>query len=191
MVKTLTKYSVQIPNNTSVLYCSKKKILTLIGPLAIKSLKINLELKLLNDNKLIYVTSNCFLNLSNINKKKVKSLRGTTVSLIKQLVLETSTIIYTKLKFIGVGYKIFYTEDLENKLLLFRLGFSHPIYFKIPETLKIFCLKHTKLFIYGTSYQNVFQTASIIQACKHPEPYKGKGILYENEKIQLKEGKKT
>ena len=49
----------------------------------------------------------------------------------------------------------------------------------------------TKLFIYGNSYRNVTQTAALIRSYKKPEPYKGKGILYETEKIVLKEGKKV
>jgi large subunit ribosomal protein L6 len=191
MNKYLTKYSIIVPSNVSILYYPKKQLLTLIGPLNKKSLKLGLKLEILKEKKIIYVTSNTFLNFSKIMKKNIKSLRGTTVSHIKQLILETSTILYTKLKLVGVGYKIFNTEKLQNKLLLFKLGFSHPIYFKIPDKLNIFCLKQTKLFIYGTSYQNVSQTASIIQSSKYPEPYKGKGILYENEKIKLKEGKKT
>jgi large subunit ribosomal protein L6 len=191
MNQLFKKNSIQIPKNTSVLYCSKKKILTIIGPLKIKSTKINLELQLLNSSKVIYVTLNPLFKVSNTKKKKIAALRGTTIALIKQIILETSNIIYKKLKFVGVGYKVFYTENLDNKLLLFKLGFSHSIYYKIPETLNIFCLKNTKLFIYGASCQSVTQAAATIQSYKYPEPYKGKGILYENEKIKLKEGKKT
>ena len=61
---------------------------------------------------------------------------------------------------------------------------------KTSKKIKIFCLKTTELFIYGNSYQNVTQTASLIRSYKKPEPYKGKGILYDTEKITLKEGKK-
>lgn len=54
----------------------------------------------------------------------------------------------------------------------------------------MFCLKLTKLFVYGDSYQKITKTTALIQSYKQPDPYKGKGILYENEKIILKEGKK-
>lgn len=191
MNQLLKKNSIQIPKNTSVLYCSKKKILTIIGPLKTKSTKINLELQLLENNKSIYVTLNPLFQISNTKKKKITALRGTTIASIKQTILEVSNIIYKKLKFIGVGYKVFYTENLDNKLLLLKLGFSHPIYFKLPENVNVFCLKNTKLFIYGASCQSVTQAAAAIQSCKYPEPYKGKGILYENEKVTLKKRKKT
>ena len=74
--------------------------------------------------------------------------------------------------------------------MLLKLGYSHDIYLKIPRNLEISSLKFTKLFISGFSYGKITQTAALIQSYKYPEPYKGKGILYENQKIQLKEGKK-
>jgi large subunit ribosomal protein L6 len=126
-----------------------------------------------------------------MNKKKIKALQGTTVALIKQLIVETSAVLYQKLKLVGVGYRAFDVDTLKNKLLLFKLGYSHFLYFKISNEIEIFCLKMTKLFIYGNSYRNVTQTAALIRSYKKPEPYKGKGILYETEKIVLKEGKKV
>jgi large subunit ribosomal protein L6 len=89
-----------------------------------------------------------------------------------------------------VGYRAFPVENFENHLLILRLGYSHPIYFKIPPKIKIFSLKLTKLFLYSYSYQQLILTASKIRLNKIPEPYKGKGILYENETTTLKEGKK-
>jgi len=139
---------------------------------------------------MIKVSPTAFTKISNNQKKKIKTLQGTTVALIKQLIVETSSVLYQRIKFVGVGYRAFDVDNYKNKLLLFKLGFSHPIYFKIPDKLKIFCLKFTKLFIYGSSYQNITQTTALIRSNKFPEPYKEKGILYENEKIILKEGKK-
>lgn len=187
---TLKKYKIKIPNNINILYSQKKKLITVIGPLNIKSLKLELKIKILKTEKTILVTRIPFSKLSNNKKKKLKTLQGTTVALIKQLLIETSSILNQKLKMIGVGYRTVNVENFNDKILMFKLGFSHPIYFKIPENTNIFCLKLTKLFIFGNSYQNVTKTASLIRSYKLPEPYKGKGILYENEKINLKEGKK-
>jgi len=163
----------------------------MIGPSETKSKKIKLKVKLLKNKKIIYVTSKTFKELPNYKKKTIKALKGTTVSLIKQLILETSATIYKKLKFVGVGYRVTQDNNIGDKLLLLKLGFSHSIYFKVPTELKVFCLKNTKVFLYGNSCQAVTQIASKLQACKAPEPYKGKGILYHNETIKLKEGKKT
>lgn len=191
MTHTPGKYLIKIPNKTEVLYSHKKKIITIIGSLSKKSLKLKIKLIIDKQNKFIEVTQVPFNNFSNSEKKTIKSLQGTTVALIKQAMIETSATIYQKLKFVGVGYRVFDVDNFKNQILLFKLGYSHPIYFKIPEKLNIFCLKMTKLFIYGSSYQKVTQTSALIQSYKFPEPYKGKGILYENQKIKLKEGKKV
>jgi len=98
---------------------------------------------------------------------------------------------YKKLNFVGVGYRPSFVESFENKLILLKLGFSHLVYFKIPSNLKVFHQKRTQLFVCGNSYHSVTQFVSSIRLLKKPEPYKGKGILYENEKVILKEGKKV
>jgi len=185
------KYRIKIPNKTTVLYSNQKNILTIIGPLTKKSLKLKLKINILKKTQQIEVSSIPFSKISNNQKKKILSMQGTTTALIKQLILETSYIYYQKLKLVGIGYRIFDVENYPNKLLLIKLGYSHPIFFKIPSKLKFFCLKRTKLFIFGNGYQSITNTAAILRSYKKPEPYKGKGILYESEKIILKEGKKV
>lgn len=184
------KYTIKIPNNITVLYCSFKQILTIIGPLTKKSLKLKVKILLLKNKNLIIVSSEAFSPISNNKKQTYFSIQGTTTALIKQLILETSYTLYKKLKLIGVGYRAFDVENFETKLLSIKLGYSHPIFFKISKKSKIFCLKKTKLFVFGNFYENITQESAFIRAYKAPEPYKGKGILYENEKINLKEGKK-
>jgi len=186
----LNKYLIKTPKETTIIYCHKKKIITVIGSLKRKSLKLQVKLQLNNKFNVIEVTSTPFTELSNNNKKNIKAIQGTTTALIKQLLVETSSIYYQKLKFIGVGYRAFEIEQFNKKVFLLKLGYSHPVYFKVPDALEISSLKFIKLFISGFSYKKVTQTAALIQSYKSPEPYKGKGILYENQKIQLKEGKK-
>ena len=184
------KNKIKIPKDISVFYCNKKQIITFIGPVTKKSLKIKVRIFVKELDKIILVSKLPFTNSSNNEKKKFKMLQGTTVALIKHVLIETSTVLYQKLKFIGVGYRTFPVEHLKSELLNFKLGYSHQIYFKIPSNLKVVCHKLTKLFIYGSSYTQITQTAALIRSYKCPEPYKGKGILFENEKIKLKEGKK-
>lgn len=190
MLVKKTKFSLIIPKNITLLYSYKKNIITIIGPLSKKSLKLKLKLSVIKNKKIIIITKTPVIKISNYQNKNIKAYQGTTLSLIKHLLIETSTILYKKLKLIGVGYRAFDVENYDKQILLFKLGYSHSIYFKIPKNLKIFSLKLTKLFIFGNSYQEITQTSSIIQYYKFPEPYKGKGILYENQKIKLKEGKK-
>ena len=185
------KYNIKIPSNNTILYCIKKNIITVIGPLARKSIKLKLNINISKNLKIIQVSSIPLRHLSNNEKKNINALRGTTTAIIKQLILETSSILYQKLKLVGVGYKVFERETLKRKILMFKLGYSHPIYFKTTENLKFYCLKFTRLFIYGSSYQDITQTSSLIRSYKMPEPYKGKGILYNNEIVKLKKGKKN
>ncbi len=185
------KYSIKIPNNNIIIYNKKKNLLTIMGPLSKKSFNVKLKINILKHEQIIQVLPIPLIKLSNNEKKSINSIRGTTVALIKQLILETSSVLYQKLKFIGVGYRVFEIKDFKNKLLMLKLGYSHLIYIKPSKNLNFFCLKSTKLFIYGTSYCAITQTASFIRSYKIPEPYKGKGILYENELITLKKGKKV
>jgi large subunit ribosomal protein L6 len=187
----IKKSLIKIPKNTIVVYSSKKKLLTLIGPLQTRSMFLKIKLNIDYNLKSIEVTYTPFTHNSKINKIQMLSIKNTTIALIKQLLLETSTVIYNKLKFVGVGYRTFEVDEFKNKLLMFKLGYSHPVFFKIPYNLNIVCFKFIKLFLYGNSYQNVTQTSALIRSYKKPEPYKGKGILYESEKIVLKEGKKV
>ena len=96
-----------------------------------------------------------------------------------------------KLQIIGVGYKVFPVNLNNSDYLQFKLGFSHSIFYKIPKSVQIKPVKSIYLYIFGDSYTTVTQTAANIRSYKLPEPYKGKGILYEDEKIVLKEGKKV
>lgn len=187
----IKKQIIKVPSTIEVFYSKKRKIIIFKGPAMQKSLKIHelltvcytkLQIKIVNDQK---------KNLSNSHKKKIQLLKSTTVSILKQLVIEVTALMYVKLKLVGVGYRAFPVESFEDNLLLLRLGYSHPIYFKIPPKTKIFNLKLTKLFLYSYSYQQLTSAASKLRLNKTPEPYKGKGILYENETIILKEGKKV
>ena len=185
------KHIVKIPKNISLFYSEKKKIITLLGPLKKKSLKLKTKIIISNKTKLIKITSKPFQNISGNEKKKLKVFQGTTAALLKQAILGVSVLFCKKLQFIGVGYRVFLLEIFSHKLLQFKLGYSHNIYFKVPENLTVFCLKSDKICISGNFYEYVSQVASLIRSYKTPEPYKGKGILYENEKIILKEGKKV
>jgi large subunit ribosomal protein L6 len=185
------KFDIKIPNHISVIYSREKKIITFLGPLNRKSLKLNIQLFIIKAKNIIRISTFSFFKISNNQKKKLKLAQGTTNALLQQLIVETSVSLHQKLKLVGIGYKAFIENNFEKKILLFKLGYSHYIYFKIPSKIKVFCLKTTNLFIYGDSYTNITQIASFIRAYKKPDPYKGKGILYFNEKIKLKEGKKV
>ena len=185
------RYIIKIPKDICVLYCNKKKLLTLKGPLGKKAMQVKLKILILKPENVLVITQIPFNQMSSNEKKKLKSVQGTTIALIKQIILEISFSFSKKLVFVGVGYKAFPIELFNTQILQFKLGYSHQIYFKISHDLHVYCRKATTIFISGNSNQNVSQIAALIRSYKYPEPYKGKGILYDNEKIILKEGKKV
>lgn len=189
-IKISKKYTIKIPKDISLIYCEKKKIITFFGLKSYKSIKLKVNIFINDIEKIIKVSSIPLFEVSNNEKKKIKSIQGTTVSLLKQILIEISTVIYKKLQIVGVSYRALIEDSFDNRLLLLKLGFSHSIYFRISQKLSLFCKKRTQLFVSSNSYQNVTHVASLIRNLKAPEPYKGKGILYENEKIILKTGKK-
>lgn len=189
--RTEKKQIIKIPNEIEVFYSKKRKIIIIKGSAGQKSLKINDLLTICCTKLQIEIINDPTKKLSNSDKRKIRLIKNTTASLLKQLLIEATALMYKKLKLVGVGYRAFPVENFENHLLLLRLGYSHPIYFRIPSKTKIFSLKLTKLFLYNYSYQQLTSTASKLRLNKIPEPYKGKGILYENENIILKEGKKV
>ena len=91
-----------------------------------------------------------------------------------------------KLELVGVGYR----AAVQGKTLNLTLGFSHPVNYPIPEGITIEAPSVTEVIIKGIDRQKVGQVAAEIREIRPPEPYKGKGVKYAGEKIELKEGKK-
>lgn len=111
---------------------------------------------------------------------------ATARAVINNSVVGVSEGFVRKLNLIGVGYR----AQVQGKVLNLTLGFSHPIVFKIPEGITIETPTQTEVVIKGCDRQLVGQVAANIRSYRPPEPYKGKGVRYENEKVVLKETKK-
>jgi large subunit ribosomal protein L6 len=91
-----------------------------------------------------------------------------------------------KLELVGVGYR----AQAQGKNLNLTLGFSHPVVFEAPEGITIETPSQTEILVKGSDKQRVGQVAAEIRAFRAPEPYKGKGVRYSGERIELKETKK-
>lgn len=185
------RYSIKIPENVTLIYSENKKLITLIGPIGLKSFKIRTKVFINSSNREVRVSRIPLTSVSNKDKKLLKATQGTTIALFKQFVVQVSRLFYLRMKFVGVGYRAFYVEKFENSVLLLKLGYSHLIYFRVPFRLKTFCWKFTRLVIFGSSYQDVCRVGYLMRSCRRPEPYKGKGIRYEDEKIELRQGKRV
>ena len=114
-----------------------------------------------------------------------KATHGLYRSLIKNQIIGVTEGFEKKLILIGVGYK----ANIVGSKLDLQLGFSHPTQVEIPKTLQILVDKGTSVLIKGMDKHEVGQFAAAVRAMKPPEPYKGKGIRYENEFVRKKEGK--
>ncbi|MBF0279603.1 MAG: 50S ribosomal protein L6 [SAR324 cluster bacterium] len=119
------------------------------------------------------------------NDKKAKALMGTTQALISNMVTGVSQGFQKQLNLVGVGYRAAVTG---NKLEL-NLGFSHPIHFELPEGVQAKVEANTKILLESCDKQLIGQVAANIRVFRPPEPYKGKGILFEGEQIRRKAGK--
>ncbi len=120
------------------------------------------------------------------NDKFSKSLWGTYASHIKNMIAGVVTPYQKKLILEGVGFK----SEVKGKKFIFSLGFSHPVIVKIPDTITATADKNN-ITITGVDKELVGSFTAAIRALKKPEPYKGKGMRYENEVIRRKQGKKT
>ena len=114
-----------------------------------------------------------------------KAMHGLSRALLNNCVKGVTEGFVKKLEIQGVGYK----AVVQGKALNLTLGYSHPILYPIPETIKITVLENTKVTVEGADKHMVGQVASDIRAFYPPEPYKGKGIRYSDEKVERKEGK--
>ena len=120
------------------------------------------------------------------NDKFSKSLWGTYASHIKNMIHGVQTPYIKKLILEGVGFK----SEVKGKEFVFALGFSHPVVVKIPEGITATAEKNN-ISITGIDKELVGSFTAMIRALKKPEPYKGKGMRYEDEVIRRKQGKKT
>ena len=121
----------------------------------------------------------------NPEDKKSDAFHGLTRSLINNMLMGVYSGYTESLKIVGVGYK----AQLQGKMLELNLGFSHQINFPIPEGINIQVPDPTTIIINGIDKHLVGQVAVNIRRFKPPEPYKGKGIMYQNERIRRKAGK--
>lgn len=127
------------------------------------------------------------ISVKPINETKfARSMWGTTRSNIQNLVIGVSEGFTKSLELRGVGYRV----AQKGNILILSLGYSHDIYYVLPDGIEAKLDKQTGIEIAGADKQLVGQVASQIRALRKPEPYKGKGVRYVGEYVRTKEGKK-
>ena len=114
------------------------------------------------------------------------AMSGTVRALVNNMVNGVSKGFERKLNLVGVGFR----AQASGQKLNLQIGFSHPVVKEMPEGIKVECPTQTEVLIKGADRQVVGQLAAEVRAFRPPEPYKGKGIRYSDEKVTLKETKK-
>lgn len=122
---------------------------------------------------------------ADLETAKGRSLSGTVCSIVKSMIHGVTEGFTTVLELVGVGYR----AQIKGQKLTLALGYSHPIEYELPKVVKGEVDATTKIILKSCDKQVLGQTAAEIRKYRPPEPYKGKGILFEGEQIRRKAGK--
>jgi len=131
-----------------------------------------------NDGKLTFVPAN--------DSREANAMSGTMRQLVNNMVVGVTKGFQKKLNLVGVGFK----AQAQGDKLNLTVGYSHPVVMDMPAGIKVETPTPTEVVIKGSDRQRVGQIAAEVRAVRPPEPYKGKGIRYSDEKITIKETKK-
>jgi large subunit ribosomal protein L6 len=117
--------------------------------------------------------------------RQIRSLHGLTRKLLANIVTGLSKGFTQNLEIVGVGYR----AEVKGKAIQLNLGYSHPILYQLPDGVQAKVDRQTLLTLEGNNRQVLGEVAAQIRALRPPEPYKGKGIKYTEERIRRKAGK--
>lgn len=119
------------------------------------------------------------------DSREAKSMHGLTRTLIANMLVGVDQGYEKRLEVVGVGY----LAAIAGDTLQLRVGFANEIHKKIPQDLDVKCPDQTHIVVKGIDKQRVGQFAAEVRSVRKPEPYKGKGVRYQGERIKLKAGK--
>ena len=176
-MSNIGKKIINVPDSVSILIDS--------GFITVKGSLGELKQYILEDIIIDFNNSQIQVKRSNDSKSN-KEKHGLMRALVQNMVTGVSEGFKKELLIEGVGYN---ADASNNVFLLLNIGFSHPIYFQIPEGIKIETPNNTTIIVNGIDKQLVGEIASKIRSYRKPEPYKGKGIRYSDETIRRKAGK--
>lgn len=171
------KNPVPVPANVEVALSTSE--VTVKGPLG------TLRHNLVSDIRVEREGDSLLIKPAN-DSKQANAMSGTMRALLANMVRGVTSGFERKLTLVGVGYRAQAAGDVLN----LTLGFSHPVVHQMPEGVKVETPTQTEIVIKGIDKQQVGQVAADVRAYRKPEPYKGKGVRYADEKIVLKETKK-
>jgi large subunit ribosomal protein L6 len=173
----IAKSPVELPKGVE--FKQDGNVVTLKGGKGELSMELNSEVELKQDDDGLKLSPRS-------GSRFAMAVTGTMRSLIANMAQGVSEGYERKLELVGVGYR----AQLQGKKLNLTLGFSHPVVYAAPEGISIEAPSQTEIIIKGADKQQVGQVAAEIRRFRPPEPYKGKGVRYADERVILKEAKK-
>lgn len=171
----IAKQPIEIPKGVDIKL--QGKVFSVKGPNGEMSMHIHDDVTVAKQENQLQV---------DIEKTKNIAMAGTMRALMNNLVVGVTSGFERKLELVGVGYR----AQAKGKTLNLNLGFSHPVDYTVPEGIKIETPSQTEVLVKGADKQKVGQVAAEIRSFRPPEPYKGKGVKYADERIVRKEAKK-
>ncbi len=172
----VAKKPISLPKGVE--FKSSKDAVTVKGAKGSLTLQVPQVIQISDDNGTLSVSA---AHADNV------ALAGTIRAVLANMVQGVSAGFERKLELVGVGYR----ASVAGRDLNLSLGFSHPVVFKAPEGVTITTPTQTEILIAGADKQLVGEAAAKIRSFRPPEPYKGKGVRYAGEKINMKEAKKA
>jgi large subunit ribosomal protein L6 len=149
------------------------------GPLGTLTQTLHGAVKVLQDNgQITFAAMN--------ETREANAMSGTMRALVNNMVVGVTKGFEKRLALVGVGYR----AQAQGDRLNLTLGYSHPVVHQMPAGVKCETPTQTEILIKGVDRQKVGQTAAEVRAYRKPEPYKGKGVRYADEKVLIKETKK-
>ena len=139
----------------------------------------------INLNQLVSVGTEGGLSFKTLEDKDTGML-GTSYILVRNAMKDLTDGVVAKLKMVGVGFK----ASVSGKFLRVYIGLSHDVFFAVPQGIEVNVANDVEIEVKGNNREKVMQFARMIRDMKKPEPYKGKGIFLNGEKVVRKEGKK-
>ena len=175
-MSNIGKQPIDLPEGTEI-NLSKNNI-NVKGKLGELNLEFDTSIVISHENNQIILKRS-------LDIKKQRELHGLYRALINNMIQGVNVGFSKELQLVGVGY----SADKKGDFILINAGYSHPIYFEIPDGINIETPNNTTIIIKGVNKQNVGDVAAKIRQIRKPEPYKGKGIKYSDEFIKRKAGK--
>ncbi|ALU36313.1 50S ribosomal protein L6 [Clostridium ljungdahlii DSM 13528] len=177
MMSRIGKLPIAIPSGVTFTV-TPDNVVTVKGPKGqlVKAMRKDMNIAV-EDNSIVVKRNN--------DEKESRALHGLTRALINNMVIGVTEGYAKTLELVGVGYR----AQLQGKKLVLNLGFSHPIEVEAVEGITFETPAPTKVIVKGIDKELVGDVSADIRNWRRPEPYKGKGIKYENEVIRRKEGK--